>query len=97
MRLPGETPNTPHSRCDVQGSGYAPGDPWAICDRSGFKVRRSNTVKEWNGLVVDRRFSEDRHPQDFVRSVPERRPFPDSRPDSEPVFLAVGDVTEDDL
>lgn len=81
----------------MAASGWIPRDPWVICDRSGFKVRKSDTVKEWNGLVVDKRFSEERHPQDFVRSIPERPPPPDARPEGESVFLSVGDVTEDDL
>ena len=68
-----------------------------ICDRSGFKVRKSQTVKEWTGLVVDKRFTEERHPQDFVRGRPEIMAVQDARPDSDPVFLSVGEVSEGDL
>lgn len=78
-------------------NGYIQGDPWVICDRSGFRVRKSETVKEWTGLVVAKRYSEERHPQDFVRGRAENMAVEDARPDSDPIFLSVGEVTENDL
>lgn len=57
-----------------------PGDFWRICDRTGFRVPASETVKEWNGAIVDRRYYEARHPQDTIRSRPEDLRVPDPRP-----------------
>lgn len=71
--------------------------PWGICDRSGFKVRQSDMVTEWNGLRVAKRFSEARHPQDFLRARPDDQSVKNARPEQTDVFLAVGDVTPDDL
>ena len=34
---------------------------WAICDRSGFKVRYKDLKTEWNGLRVDRAIWEPKH------------------------------------
>ena len=50
---------------------YIPGDNWLIDDRTGFKIRARDARKEWNGLVVHQRNFEERHPQDFVKGIPE--------------------------
>lgn len=79
-----------------RGNNYRPGDFWRIDDRSGKKVRSSETVKQWDGLIVHRDEYEDRHPQDFVRgrtdhqNVPDPRPEPEGRtvgPEGGPFFL----------
>ena len=38
-----------------------------ICDFTGFKYKRSECRKMWNGLIVRADLWEPRHPQDFVR------------------------------
>ncbi len=65
---------------------YRPGDFWRICDISGRKVRSSQTVKQWDGLIVDRSEYEDRHPQDFVRGRVDRQAVRDARPVPAPVY-----------
>lgn len=55
------------------------GDFWRICDRTGRKVPASQTRKEWNGLIVDQRVFEARHPQDFVRARREKMGVPNPR------------------
>lgn len=62
-------------------------DHWVICDRSGFAFRASETIVEWNGLRVARRFSEARHPQDFVRSVKDDTSVRNPRPEPADVFI----------
>jgi len=59
---------------------YKHGDHNRICDRSGFKVKASRTSHEWNGLIVRVEDWEPRHPQDFVRGVPDRQSVDDPRP-----------------
>lgn len=57
---------------------YIPGDWWVICERCGFKYRQSQMKKEWTGLLVcAKNCWEPRHPQDFLRSVPEKQPNPE--------------------
>jgi hypothetical protein len=46
---------------------YRPGDHYTTCDRTGFKVRASDTKVEWTGARVRKQSWEARHPQDFVR------------------------------
>jgi hypothetical protein len=77
--------------------GYSPG-PNAICDASGFKVKHSDLVKQWDGAMVDRRFVDRcQHPQDFVRGVPDRSDLQFARPESPDVFVSPGDVQPEDL
>lgn len=59
---------------------------YRIDDRTGFKVRASDTRKEWTGAIVHRDEWEPRHPQDFVRPRRDEQRVPDPRPDPEPVF-----------
>lgn len=68
-----------------------PGDHLVICDRTGFTVYASETKKEWNKLRVKKNVFERRHPQDFVRGVPDRQNAPDPRPDS--VLSFIGPLT----
>jgi hypothetical protein len=67
---------------------YIAGDFWRICDRSGFRVRASDTAREWNGLIVRKGDFEERHPQDFVRGRKDRQTVPDPRP--EPTVTMIG-------
>jgi hypothetical protein len=64
-----------------------PGDFWRICDRSGFRTPASKTTKEWNGLIVRDDLAEARHPQDFVRGIPDNMKVPDPRPEPVPVYV----------
>ncbi len=63
-------------------SGYIPGDFYRICDLSGMKVRASDTVKLWNGLIVKRDWFESRNEQDFVRATHDNQRVPDPRPEN---------------
>ena len=74
---------------------YKPGDNWVIDDITGFKVRASETVKQWNGLRVHRDWAEMRNPQDFVRGVADLQRVPDPRPEAADRFLDTDEVTAD--
>lgn len=70
---------------------YRPGDFWRIDDRTGSKVRSSDTVKQWDGLIVHRDEFEERHPQDFVRGRIDKQRVHDPRP--EPTDNIIGPLT----
>lgn len=72
------------------------GDYLVLCDRSGFVGWASDTVIEWNGLRVLKRFAEARHPQDMVRGVPDDQTVQNARPEPDDVFLSAP-VTAADL
>lgn len=55
-------------------------DFWRIDDRTGFRVPASETVKQWDGLIVSRRHAEKRHPQEFVRARRDDMTVADPRP-----------------
>ncbi len=77
---------------------YKHRDHNVICDRTGFKVKASQTRKEWNGLLVRVEDWEERHPQDFVRSIREKQFVDDPRPEPvEDTFVGPNDVTAEDL
>lgn len=65
-----------------QGGQARLDDYLVLCDASGFKVWASETVMQWNGLRVHRRFADTRNPQDFVRAVRDDQSV--SNPRSEP-------------
>jgi len=82
---------------------YIPGDHWLICDRCGFKTRRSQAQKTWDGLMVCFKDWEPRHPQDYmVKGVPDGKFVVDARPRPADVFRTATGVqqsigTEDHL
>ena len=76
---------------------YKHGDFNRICDRSGFKVKASETKEEWNGLIVREEDFETRHPQDFVRGKRDLQSVPKARPDPPPNYIATNAVSPDDL
>lgn len=77
-------------------SRAVPGDWNAICDRTGFKVKASETRLTWDGLRVRAASWEPRQPQDLVQGVPDDQTTPWTRSSDDPVFLT-GTVTPDDL
>lgn len=75
---------------------YIPGDYYLLCDICGFKKRRSEVQKNWQGLMVCSEDFEERQPLDFLRASGDQQNVEDARY-SEPVFVAVGQVKPGDL
>ena len=66
---------------------YIRGNHWLICDSCGFKVRRSNARKRWDGAMVCLDDWEPRHPMDFFKSPgPDLQFVRDARPRPVDVF-----------
>lgn len=64
-----------------------------ICDRCGFKYKNWQLRKEYSGFMVcfgagTNKCWEPRHPQEFVKGVPDAHPLPFIRP--EPADIDVG-------
>lgn len=76
---------------------YIAGDPWIYCDQCGFKVRRSQSRKRWDGAVVCTKDWEPRHPQDRIKARAERQVINDPRPEPEHRFLGTNEVTPESL
>jgi len=72
------------------------GDYNVICDLTGVKVKRSQCILRWDGMLVRREVSEDRHPQDFLRAREERNNVRDARPEG-PIRTMGVNRTADDL
>lgn len=70
--------------------------PNAICDRCGFKFPLSALRKEWTNLMVCSECWDYRHPQEFVRGVPDNQGVrPNMRPRPTDVFLNAPLLRED--
>ncbi len=77
-------------------SYFREGDFNTICERSGFKCKRSDCRKEWDGRLVYKLFWRPRHPQD----IPAKMPKPSIPTDgSVPVFtyVSTNQITAEDL
>ena len=74
-----------------------PGDYYVTCDKSGYKVPASQTVMEWTGMRVWRKYYEPRHPQDLLPPPQPTRAVRDARPPPTDVFVTTNEVTVDDL
>lgn len=63
-------------------------EPSAVDPRSGFVIPLSHLVKDGQtGNLVDRKRADKKHPQEFVRAIPER-PLPFTRPEPPDLFIA---------
>lgn len=75
----------------------AGGDYNIVCDFSGFKIKRSEARKTWDGYLVKKEFWEPRQPQDFVRGKKDNQSVAIARPEQEDQFLTDNEVTRDSL
>lgn len=62
---------------------WQPGDWNAVCSQCGRKRKASDLIKNWQGMYRCREHDEPRHPQDFVRGVPDIQTPPWTQPPSE--------------
>lgn len=65
---------------------YRPGKWKAICDSCGFEFFNDELRDRWDGFKVCKADWEPRHPQEFLRNVPEST-IPWSRPEPADIFI----------
>lgn len=76
---------------------YVAGDFYLLCDICGFKKRRSECSKDWEGkLVCTSTCLDERNPQDYIQPQPERQSVLDARY-AEPVFVTDNQIQPGDL
>lgn len=71
---------------------FKSGDWNAICDVCGYKRKASQVVQRWDGLmvcspVVKQGCWELRHPQDFIKPIPDQQALPWTRPEGTDIFV----------
>lgn len=76
---------------------FVKGDWNAICDVCGWKFKASQLHKRWDGLMVCKADWEARHPQDFLRSIPDDQSVPWTRPEQEDQFVPIEPVNPENL
>ena len=72
---------------------WAPGDWNAVCWECGRKFKASQLIKHWQGYYVCKEHWEPRHPQDFVRGVPDQPTPPWSQPMPADSFVTICSLT----
>ena len=65
---------------------YSPGEWNIICDSCGRKIKSSHARHRWDGFIVCDSCFEYRHPQDLIRTKPDKQTVPFSRPRSTDTF-----------
>lgn len=80
-------------------SQYKPGLHLFVCDVCGTVHHSDKKRIMWDGTVTcGRRGCFDmRHPQEGIRGKVDKQSVDNPRPEATDVFLAVGDVTVDDI
>ena len=68
-----------------------------ICDRSGQRVKAKDCRMQWDGLFVQKKYWEPRHPQDRVRAVTDKIVPPIVRPEGEAKVISAVSIGDDDL
>lgn len=81
----------------MAGDEFILGDSNAICDVCGWKYKQSQLRKRWDGAMVCSKDWEPRHPQDNIKIRPERNNVIEPRMEPEIRYLAVGEITADQL
>lgn len=73
------------------------GEHNCICDLCGFKFKRGQLKKRWDGALVCSKDFETRHPQDLIKPRPERQFVKDARPMPEIHYVDTNENTADNL
>ncbi|MGZ5799245.1 MAG: hypothetical protein ACXWJZ_01270 [Burkholderiaceae bacterium] len=81
----------------MENDNFILGDSNSICDECGFKYKRSQLKKRWDGALVCTKDFELRHPQDSIKLKPERNNVKDARVEPEPHYVQIGENTADKL
>lgn len=78
---------------------YKEGDYNVICQISGFKLKRSDTRRDWRGLLINTLFGDwnPRHPQDFIPASFDKQHVNDPNPESADIEVEPNTITKDDL
>ena len=65
------------------------GDWNARCSMCGAKFKASQLVRNWQGMYRCKKCNEPRHPQDYVKAVPDIQTPPWTQPLDTPTYIAV--------
>jgi hypothetical protein len=71
----------------------------ASCQRCSFEYKYNDLRKEWTGLYVCEYCYDPRHPQDYVKAVPDDMRVPYTRPENTTVSVEadMNETTQTDI
>jgi hypothetical protein len=75
---------------------YRPGDYYLICEATGFKIRRSDAVMQWDGAWVHKDYCDVKHPLEDPREASKAYPVFPTRPEPTDSFITVPDAFSGD-
>lgn len=64
----------------------------SVCDKCGLEFKSSELIKDWQGLMVDAKCYEQRHPQDLIKIKPEKAIPEWVRPRPQDVYVGICDL-----
>lgn len=76
---------------------YRHGDYYLICQRTGFKIRRSEAARDAYGYIVHRDHADMKHPQEGMPPPRVEKPPTFVSPEPADTFLDANDVQESDF
>ncbi len=65
------------------------GDYYLLCSATGFKIRRSEAVKQYDGQWVHKDYCDVEHPLEHPREASKARPVHPTRPEATDTFIDV--------
>lgn len=75
---------------------YIPGDYYLLCHVCGFKIRRSEAFKRWDGPLVCGKDYEERHPLDLIQPRADLQNVKEAQY-ADPVYVTDNQVTPGSL
>ena len=89
-------PSSSFQTDDIQNADAGPdsGNRNNICQVSGFKAKAGELIERYDGLMVLPQFWESRHPQDMVRTKPDRT-YGAQRPEPADTFVSTSTAPSD--
>jgi hypothetical protein len=64
---------------------------YEVCQKSGFKTKPAELVRQWDGAWVRGDFLDKRHSQEFVRGLRERV-LPPSPPEQDDAYISISRI-----
>lgn len=75
---------------------YRLGRHTVTCHQTGFEMYDDEVIRQWDGLVVGRKYADYQHPQELRRSRPERSPPPPLNPEPPDTFVQFANLLLDE-
>lgn len=73
----------------LMSDNYKSGDWYLLCEATGWKIRRSDAVQQWDGAWVHKDFVDVKHPLEDPRTPSKQYPVYPTRSEPTDTFVTV--------